>query len=62
MSLYLQRIKSYDNLNIQLCVNQIQQVCCTRSLTDEEMFMSNEAFFVRSLLSETGHALKLHII
>ena len=43
----------YQKLNIEQSANHIQQVCCTRNLFDKEIFMLNEAFSVRSSLSET---------
>ena len=60
--LHFQCIRLYHKLNIELSVNHIHQVCCTRSLTDKEIFMLNYTFSVRSSLSETEHVLKLYII
>ena len=60
-SLHLQGIKLYDKLNIKLFVNHIQKVCSTRSLTDEEMFMLNKSFSLRSSLYETEESTLYYI-
>ena len=52
-SLRQQRIKLHEKLNIELSVTHFQQICCTLSLTDKEMFMLQKAFLLRSSFSET---------
>ena len=59
-SYLLQRINLYGKLNIKLSVNDIQQACCTISLTDEEMFMLDETF--TSLLSKTEESTLYYLV
>ena len=49
-------------LNFELSVKYIKQVCCTVILLDKEMIMLNETFSLRCSLSETEESTFLHML
>ena len=51
--LSLQRLKLYSILDIASSDSPSIQKCCNANLTEEELFMLDEAFKLRSTLSET---------
>ena len=55
-------IELYDELNIELSVNYIQQVCCTVSLPDKKILMLNEVISLRCSLSETEENLLYYYV
>ena len=61
-SLSLQRLKLYHKLDItQSVISYSSKGCCTTNLTDEELFMLDEAFALRSTLSETDESALYYI-
>ena len=61
-SLSLQRLKLYHKLAItQSVTSHSSKGCCTTNMTDEELFMLDEAFALRSTLSETDESALYYI-
>ena len=61
-SLSLQRLKLYHKLDItQSVTSHSSKECCTTNMTDEELFMLDEAFALKSTLLETDESALYYI-
>ena len=50
-SLSLHRLKLFSKLDTEEVVSQLKKECCTASFTKVQIFMLDEAFWLRSTLS-----------